>query len=603
MVVESNTYPVAFIPSPVTEAKTYYYIAAGPTVAIDEAAGRRPRMQLDIYRNKEEVSFYALLQFTAELFVSREVAVAAAQEQGLEYDTLLPIQPLGAALTVTLPKLLEPVTLPAAIGGKNVAIFSTSLQDPIKIQLLETLLADPNSTPIGLSYQINYLTTMPPSKFQITAEYEQVYSYLKEAFGFDFLVVQANFENIYSELEGKQIVKVEIVEGSGDWHKQINTELTNMILTSFFDPIYEVPSDPVDSPKFGFYLRKTIVEDQKFGSLSAKIAETAVVQRSVFPQNTFSEFVAGSDYQVDKVIHKYDIKDDFFKDREMLIHLVDEGIAEGISSVNVHLKYGTDEKQIIFTKEDLKPKLYKTKAILDPGGKMIWPVSYYFEVNFVQPGLEVSQVSSAEMVTEGTQLYLNLDSLLANYHFDIKPFPNFNWEWFTSVQAKLIAFNNANDQLEKIFKVYPPGHTTFQHSWLLPYSDKDQFRFKTEYTYEPKSNRHLPGPIERPVNQLVMVPIAAFPQRQLTIEQNYDWEYLDQVILTVFFQYCENATSKQAFTFENDSPKSVFFSADQPDTNYKTIQLKVEAIPKKGPITPYNYNTKADFFELPKLEI
>ncbi|MEL6638398.1 MAG: hypothetical protein AAFW73_21765 [Bacteroidota bacterium] len=593
---------VAFIASPVTDSKTFYYLAAGPQVALIDGDPKRPRVRMDVYRKREEAAFYAKFQFMAELYVSPERAEAAARAEGLQYDLLLPLQATAADLTVTLPGFVEPVVLPAAIGARNVAIFNMGLENVDQIQLLEALLRSPEGTPIGLSYQIDYLTTMPPSRFEISAEYERVYDYLKESFGFDLLVVRTDFTNIYSELRTRQIVTVKIVAGSGNLDQQINTELTNMILTSFFEPVYLMEEEGEDLLSgFGFYLKRTIIEGQKFGSLSAKIEETAVVKRSVFPNSTYDQFVANSDYRDVKVVYHHEEENDFFKDREILIHLLDENLAEDIVGITVRLRYdGGEATQIVFTQDDLKPKRYKVKAKLNNQQRMIWPVSYHYTIDYIGQDGKAAKIDSPERITESTELYLNIDAVLTNYHFRGEVFPTFDWNWFSSVRVKLAAHNQANPPIEATFFV-DQSHPTFQHHWLLRYSEEDPYRFKADYTFSNVDNRHLPGPAELPVNQLVLVPLAAYPQRQLTIVQDYDWTLVGQVILNVHYTNRTDPEHQatEDFVLEDQAPQSVFFTADQPERDLRAVDLDVLIIYKDATSITESYRTDADLFTLP----
>lgn len=149
----------------------YYYCAAAPSVQV--AAGNQPDVQLQIFRNLNQPDdlYYATLSLQTQLASSPEAAQRAADASpDMPRDAiLLPLQAIACSATLNIPDLIPGQTSKTSLSDQQYCYLSAKLNDDDDILLLASLMRTPASTPIAVSYKIDYLQQLPPATFELEA--------------------------------------------------------------------------------------------------------------------------------------------------------------------------------------------------------------------------------------------------------------------------------------------------------------------------------------------------------------------------------------------------------------------------------------------------
>lgn len=559
----------------------YFYCAAAPGILVTH--GNQPAVQLQIFRNSSAPAtvYYATLSLQTLLVSSPEAARAAADAStDIPHDAiLLPMQAISCSATLNIPGFITGQTSKTSLNDQQNCYLLARLTVQDDIALLASLMKKPETTPVTVSYKIDYLLQLPPATFELEASWDKVYEFLQESMGFNLLFFSVDIEKTSSRLITEKIVTIKVRDTDPDKHiAQAGAELTQILLSEFFTPVFaDVPAQ--SAPQAGFYLQRVSVKDIEQRRLSGKLSETTVVQRSVYPQSLFSELVKGSDYQADHVITEIDLQDDFFTNRNVQINLLTPELDSNIQLVMVRLRYGDNIQQYAFRNGDVQPKHFKAPSIIDPKtGKMLWPVGYDFIVYFNKPFGSVTSVSSGDLQTELDDIYVDLDSVYARYDFLIQAASQFNWDWYQSVLVKVNCRHRLlpSPVVTKSFQI-SPASLKDDYPVTLPTPDLYFFDVTKEYSSAVNSP-HLSAVINEPTSQDISLFSSLYHQRVLTLFAKMDWQEVAEVIVSVSYPYSptdENACLQQVFQFTESDATTQRFSADQPDPARLAVNLDI----------------------------
>ena len=403
---------ICFIRAP-NDKNTFYYTAAYPTVTVNKEG--EASIQYQVFRNKVKTGeqYYAMLSLQSELNVSISEAkrTAAVSPDIPENATLLPLQVIGTRVTLSIPDIQSISNTAASLGNNNLCILQSSFTDVRQIETLDALLRNPDTAPIGLIYQLDYLLQFPPSKFELEANWQFVYRYLKKEVGFNFIIFSVDIQKITKSLFENNLVTIKTRSTTPDSHiVDAGKELTNILMGDFFSPTFseKIPNQDKKS-EFGFFLKQQVsIIDEQHIILSARISETTVVQRSLFPQALFSTLVSNCNYDAEKIITQQTINDSFFDDRKVMINLLTPNINDNISLVAVTLNCNGYQKIYTFSndgKDNTQAKEFKVPSKIDPNSHvMVWPVDYQFTVYFKNGFNGVFEISSESLTTTLNQI-------------------------------------------------------------------------------------------------------------------------------------------------------------------------------------------------------
>lgn len=558
----------------------YYYCAAAPGISVID--GNQPAVQLQIFRNSSQPAtvYYAMLSLQTQLTSSLEAAqAAAAASSEMPRDAiLLPLQAIACSATLDIPGFVAGQTSKTSLSDQQNCYLLAKLPAEADIALLASLMATPATAPIAISYKIDYLQQLPPATFELEARWDQVYQFLQESVGFNLLIFSVDIEETSSRLISEKVVTIKVRDTDPDGHfAQAAAELTQILTSEFFTPVFaEVPQQA--KPKAGFYLQRLSVEDIDQRRLSGKLSETTVVKRSLYPQALFAELVAGTDYQADRVISQRDLQDDFFAHREVRIHLLSDELDANVQLVTVRLRYGKDNKQFTFRKDDIEPKTFRSPSITDPKtGKMLWPVDYDFTVYLNQAVGGVRSVNSGPLHTELNDVYLDIESLYGRYDFVIKAASQFDWRWYQSVLVTLRCrhMKLPASSLSKSFQI---SETSQQHDYPVMLPNPDLYLFEVIKEYSCAANSpHIPAVLSEPTSQDVYLFSRLYHQRVLTLSADMNWQQVEMVLVSASYAYLpgDDDILQQVFQFTESDAAPQRFSADQIDPLRLSVDLEI----------------------------
>ncbi|GAK26680.1 hypothetical protein [Serratia liquefaciens] len=558
----------------------YYYCAAAPSISVID--GNQPVVQLQIFRNSSQPAtvYYAMLSLQTQLASSYEAAqAAAAASPEMPRDAILmPLQAIACSATLDIPGFVAGQTSKTSLSDQQNCYLLAKLPPEADIALLASLMATPATAPIAISYKIDYLQQLPPATFELEARWDQVYQFLQESVGFNLLIFSVDIEETSSRLISEKVVTIKVRDTDPDGHfAQAAAELTQILISEFFTPVFaDVPQQA--EPKPGFYLQRLSVEDIDQRRLSGKLSETTVVKRSLYPQALFAELVAGTDYQADRVIGQSDLQDDFFAHREVSVHLLSDEWDANVQLVTVRLRYGKDNKQFTFRKDDTGSKTFRSPSITDPKtGKMLWPVEYDFTVYLNQAVGGVRSVNSGPLPTELNDVYLDIESLYGRYDFVIKAASQFDWRWYQSVLVTLRCrhMKLPASSLSKSFQI---SETSQQHNYPVMLPNPDLYLFEVTKEYSCAANSpHIPAVLSEPTSQDVYLFSSLYHQRVLTLSADMDWQQVEMVLVSASYAYLpgDDDILQQVFQFTESDAAPQRFSADQIDPQRLSVDLEI----------------------------
>lgn len=581
----------------------YYYVATTPHFVVNNDT---PDIQFKVFRMSGSSSeqYFAQLQMQTELYCDEQTARRAAKANpDIPDDALLqPLQILSSTATLGLPGLISPQAQPTALGNQQRCVLQAGFSKTSDIELLTSLLRAPDNCPISIIYKLTYLQTLPPSQFELKADWDKVYHYLKTNIGFNALIFSVDIERVSKELISNKSVEIKTRNTNPEGYiTQAAQELSQILLTEFFSAEQPEIKDK-SSEKLGFYLLQVSIESIEKRSLSAQLTETSVVQRAIFPQAFFSQLIRSSHYDANQIISQKDVHDDFFATRTVEASLVTECLDPNISLIHLQLTYGTNLQSYVFTPTDLTSKKFKAPSIVDPKtGKMEWTVSYCFTVHFNQAIGGRFAISSQTMTTELNQIFLETSSLYSQFLFNINVLPSFNWDWYSNVITTIgyAPLSDLNSVQSRAFQLTKTDQTA-QYQVMLPDPSQYQFMVSKNYTVT-ENSPHISATTPAPANLDIIVSTPVFAQRTLLISASVNWQKLHQILVIAHYQYDSDTpehTLQQRLLFTPQETAPQTFSADQPNPALRTVQLTVLVTDQQRNTQSHTTSTDLDLFDL-----
>jgi hypothetical protein len=596
---------VFFINSP--NKGVFYYTSAFPCAVNNE--NKAPNISYNVYQNNSENTqkYYATLSVGAELPISLALAKKAANNNSNipSNAILVPLQVISSKATLSISGINQSCRITASLGNNNLSVTQLSFTDKNQIEILDALLKKPETAPIAIIYQQDYLLQVPPSSFELQADWTSVYTYIEKKFGFNIILFSLDITNISKSLIEDKTVVIIVKNTSPESHiEEAGKELSNILLAEFFQPVLsnKVPVD--NKPSFGFIVNKKIsLVENNNRTLSARIDSTTVVKRSVFPQSLFAQLVENSHYDADKVITKKNIDDNFFTKRKVKISLLNPALEPGISLVTVVLKYNGQTKTFSFDEDNLTDKIFSVDSeIKGSSGSIVWPVDYSYTLYFTESMNGISQVSTESRSTTLEQIFIDVNSLYQRYVFNIKTVNSFNWDWYKSV---IVTIDSGTEQQpnHNFSQTYLFDEKTNTKKLTLSLPKPEQFSFSTKFKYIVNDNSpHLPAVMTQPSAQDTYLYSMIYQQRKLLLKANYDWTKFKQVLAHLSYNCHKQDATKplklmQNLTFDKKNTVQLF-SADQLYPDVKSIDISLIITDQYNKVITKYYTTTEDQLEL-----
>lgn len=581
-------------------SQVYYYCAMAPSILVNNQA--IPEVHYQIFRSSastQPTNYYAILSLQTQLASSLAAAQAAALDNpDIPADaTLLPLQIIASTATLSIPQAMPQVLNNTSLGNNQFCYIMASQTDANDIERIAALLQQPESAPIAVSYKIDYLQQLPPSIFELDAQWDQVYEYLKTSFGFNALIFSFNIDDISETLISKKLVTIKVRNANPDHYiGKATTELSAILTCEFFTPAFgQIKTD--SAPEFGFQLQNISVKDIDKRTLSARITETTVVRRSLYPQALFATLVSQSHYDASSVVSYHELQDNFFSFRTIRAQLLASELDENIQLVTLNFTYGGSQPPLVFSRNNMAAKTFCASVITDPVTKKTsWPVEYQFTLYFNRPVGGVMSASSAIMSTSSTELFLDIESLYSRYNFVISAEKKFNWSWYASILVNITCThikNKENSTSKNFYITQKNPHE--EYSIMLP--DPENYTFSATKEYSTRANTpHIPVKLYQPTSQDVTLFSRLYKQRTLIISPKLNWMKITQVLVNVTYCYDQPTSKslKEEFYFSEDQSEDALFSADQPDPKLLLITLDIIIINNDGEIEEKTLKTDED---------
>lgn len=94
------------------------------------------------------------------------------------------------------------------LSGDNRAFFSTRLSEEGTALMLAVLEGNPDAMPFGISYDFTFSGLLSVQDLKIEIDFERSYNFMRQRFGLNAVVVEAEVDNIIEELKTNESIKI-----------------------------------------------------------------------------------------------------------------------------------------------------------------------------------------------------------------------------------------------------------------------------------------------------------------------------------------------------------------------------------------------------------
>ena len=260
----------------------------------------------------------------------------------------------------------------------------------------------------------------------------------------------------------------------------------------------------------------------------------------------------------------------------MRVSLLSDALDANILLVTARLRYGSNSRQLKFTRDDFGPKQFKEPSLLDPKtGKMLWPVEYDFTVYFNQSIGGVTSVSSGSLQTEMSDVFLDVESLYGRYDFAIEAAQQFDWQRYQSVLVTL-RYRHRQQPNSSVSRSFQLDQTSPRAHYPVMLPEPDEYQFDVNKTYSAAVNSpHISAELQEPTGQDVYLFSTLYRQRVLTLSADMDWRRVEMVIVSASYACTPAETLQQVFQFTESDAAPRCFSADQLDPEQMSVELDI----------------------------
>jgi len=344
-----------------------------------------------------------------------------------------------------------------SLYGDNRAIFSVGLTKKATTLLEKSFEDDDqNITPIGVIYNLKFAALRPAFNVKVTANWEQVYEHFSERYGVNLLIVGVDIAKVVEDLVQSQVIKIEAVdygvgdEGGGSQMDQAMTELKQLVLENFFEPVLNMGDngpgsiirEVLSSLAHAGYSRKELTQTE-IRSFDAEMSVVKAVERVIAPQAHLSLLFGQAGLEKGSVVSDpIDLDDPFFQEFKLDITSNVDWEGDGIELLGASVIYGpnddeSDHREDFTLRNDHVSDVYETN--FEPGAGFDY--RYKWEVQFKAdddlPG-SVPYLKVDEKAGRGGPLILNPRELYSDRRLEIVPSRNLDFNNFSEAQVELM---------------------------------------------------------------------------------------------------------------------------------------------------------------------
>ncbi len=625
----------------------YYYQPLAPRLVTqhDAALGMEvPALQLIKYMG--EAGSGGFLNFDVHLGLSGEELAAVRQElrrlEGLSEPPRLGPVPLvdGTVRLMMLgkasddegggrsapadgsPEFVLKIDHPTrpALYGDNRAAFSVEL-DSAGVQIMEQAM-EGELLPIAVLYSLEYLGLRPAYAVKVSADWELVRSRVHERHRTSFFIASSEVEELVEEMiEEREIIFevdtfVTAEEGADVIQRRDRavTELRDMILNGFFEPVAGPPPDEEDgwdrashllesaavppSRGLGLYRysrQKAKRTDRRM--LNAEMRERTTVRRAIYPQghlNGLFRTLRTEGVEMERFIVPVQLDAPFFRRRELEVSSTTDFERNGIRSIHAHLTYGGQPQDVLLEESDARQQVGWASETDETGMKMDVEARYtvFFKEGEGATSLPASLESPPETVSthkyplSPQELYsIEKRTLLAQ---------NFPWERYPRVEVELRYEDPAHDLLSEK-TLFLDAETTDAEWRFFTHAGGDT-DVAYRITYRAADHRDVTTPWQTASGTSIAVR-DPFPDKRVleVIPTPALFESVDRAFVDLRYDDPKNDVHQEgSLSFSREQPAPQEFVVPLADRERQTIAYRVTLMYQDGRLEEVPESLTAD---------
>ena len=515
----------------------------------------------------------------------------------------------------SLPTLVLKMTHNAqpSMYGDNEAAFSVLL-DQAGVVIMEKALAG-EIMPIGIIYALSFVALRPAYRVSVKADWDRVQKHFDQHFGGNiFGVFSTSIDKAVDELIESKAIEVEadtfvtddedagsIISNKDQALRQVRDMITDAFFTPSLDP-WKEPQDGWDRAA-GFLERFAHVnpmgaEDAMFQynqtdytridkkRLDVTFSERTAVRRTIYPQAHLAGFFRSMEadgIDMDRFVMAVNTNDPWFEKRRVTVFNRSNFAFDGISSVNVHLKYGNEPKNVVFAAgvtdgtaetgvDPTKSMPIEWSSILE-GGAIRLPVTVSYDVDFADDVTSTGLRSVTHTLDPLEDNVLEVDPQGAGLYrvrvvrLDVER--DYPWDRYSAVEVRL-AYRDEDNGVEAcqtlVFTQDDPEEDVAEQVWKFHARNPTH----TDFTYQLVHRALLSGDVETtwmPSDDDLVTISDPFPQkRRVRFNASFDWEQAERVFVDASYDDKANGIHREeSFEFSLADKSEKTFAIDLED--------------------------------------
>jgi hypothetical protein len=502
-----------------------------------------------------------------------------------------------------------------SLYGDNQAAFSVAL-DQYGVTVLEQSLAG-NMSPIAVVYALEYLGLRPAYSVHLNIDWDRVQKHMDEHFGADTLFTSVSVDNAVDELIEKKIIVLEadtfvpegedtqsIISNRDRALNEVRDMITDAFFTSSIDPV-KPRSDDWDKATRTAARVGAIIATGGWGGiatlsynkqnytridkkvLDVNIRERTTVKRNIYPQGHLVglfQVLRDQHLNMSDFVVEANLNDPWFQRRVVEVTSIADFDTDSIASLNVHLTYGSEPKNLLIEKATPKQEVKWLSHLTN--GSMDLPVTVQYEVNFrgVDPTTRPLQVKSAPEVITVEKLPIQPRAL-----YSIVPIPvavpnpaTFPWARYPQVEVRLEYQDAANGiHLQDVLFLDATG-TNASKTWNL-FARQTDVTFRYRLIYRAANNKDVDTDWRTSDAREVMVRDPFPAKRSVLMVPPPNWTSLDQLFVDCFYEDAKNKFRQEdSFNFSESDMANKAFTVDLRDPTQRRVGFAVTFIDKNG---------------------
>ncbi|MCO6419643.1 hypothetical protein JYK14_26255 [Siccirubricoccus sp. KC 17139] len=507
-----------------------------------------------------------------------------------------------------------------SLYGDNAAAFSVQLDTAGTAIMEQALLGE--MAPILVVYQLDYVALRPAFSVRLKIDWDRVQEALDEEYGQEGMFTSTQIGKTVDKLQESRAIEFTADNFVADASDAASPEtarfnaararVEEMITDAFFEsslpPMTTRPDGwdhaadilseahqkamqaslgPIGATIGTFSYKKQTRDRIDRKRLDVEISERSAVLRSIYPQGhvsgLFRPLRDGDDPK--RYIREIDANDPFFQRRRIRITNRGEMERDGIDSVAVRLRYGTDTKEVVLRKTGEEQPVEWASIV--EGGRMRQEVEAEFTVNFRpdQGGERPLSAKAEPRTVLGEVLEVQPAEIYARVKLPVIASPSYPWDRYPQVQARLRYEDPAHGIRTDDTVILAKGQAPPEWSYLA--LDKALRGVSARLSHRAADGHDIETAWQKLDADLLDVrdPVGPLRLRVDVVPVVARWDDVEQIFVDLEYEDARNdvhAAESLAFNATDRSPKP--FVVERKDRDHKLVQYRVTTILKGGAV-------------------